>query len=192
MNSPETQSSTATADYPPDEINLMTRVKTVCGPYLDANAPSTSVPTAFLAALTANETGMYIWTTPDVPHRLEPSILAGLQGALNGTPYWNLTAANLAGKNLQEMASSWGLTQILGLQTIRWGCSVADLDNAASHYKWACRLLAEFAQQYGLDLTKDFEDMFTCWNAGSPAGKTTDPEYSANGVMRMGVYASLA
>jgi hypothetical protein len=64
----------------PDETALMQAIKTTCGAALDDFAPSTSVPVAFWAALTANESGY------DVAHgtplakitRREPAVFTHL------------------------------------------------------------------------------------------------------------------
>ena len=53
------------------------------------------------------------------------------------------------------------------------------------------RMLAEFAQHFGLHLAGDFTELFTCWNTGQPNGKTKDPAYVSNGLARMAIYNDL-
>ncbi len=62
------------------EIDLMQAVKRVAGPHLAAFAPQTSVPIAFWAALTANESGVYLarGVAPEKIQRKEPKVFAHL------------------------------------------------------------------------------------------------------------------
>ncbi len=89
---------------------------------------------------------------------------------------------------LRDLATSWGFTQIMGYHLIGRRGTVRDLLDPIYHYRLAFELLGEFARQYRLDPTKQFEEMFRCWNSGQPHGKTYDPSYVENGLRRMGVY----
>jgi len=97
----------------------------------------------------------------------------------------------LADEVLRELASSWGFVQIMGFHVIGRAGTVRDLVEPRFHYHFANRLLAEFAETYQLDLTRDFEEMFRCWNTGRPDGRTTDPAYVPNGLRRMEIYRAL-
>jgi|SRR5579884_995801 hypothetical protein len=95
---------------------------------------------------------------------------------------------------LDRLASSAGLTQVMGYHVLEEasGCdSVEDLTVPARALRESIRLLAEFAQRYQLDLAAEFPPLFTCWNTGSPNGKTFDPGYVANGLRRMQLYKDL-
>ena len=98
---------------------------------------------------------------------------------------------HLADEVLRELASSWGLVQIMGFHVIGRGGTVRDLVEPRFHYRFANQLLAEFAGTYQLGLTRDFEEMFRCWNTGRPDGRTADPAYVPNGLRRMEVYGAL-
>jgi hypothetical protein len=93
---------------------------------------------------------------------------------------------------LRELATSWGLTQIMGYHLVGRPGTVRDLLEPAFHFKLALQLLAEFAERYQLDLALEFAEMFRCWNTGRPYGKTTDPRYVEKGLRRMELYRRLA
>ena len=97
----------------------------------------------------------------------------------------------LADEALRELASSWGFVQIMGFHVIGRRGTVRDLLEPQFHYRFANQLLAEFAQCYRLDLSREFEEMFRCWNTGRPDGRTADPAYVENGLRRMEIYSAL-
>jgi hypothetical protein len=99
--------------------------------------------------------------------------------------------AALQDEALRELATSWGYTQIMGYHMVGRGGTVRDLLEPAFHFHTALQLLAEFADDYQLDLAHEFEEMFRCWNTGKPYGKTFDPNYAARGVARMAIYSAL-
>ena len=97
----------------------------------------------------------------------------------------------LADEALRELASSWGFTQIMGFHLIGRQGTVRDLVEPRFHYHFANQLLAEFAESYRLDLAREFEELFRCWNTGQPDGRTADPAYARNGLRRMELYREL-
>ena len=97
----------------------------------------------------------------------------------------------LADEALRELASSWGFTQIMGFHLIGRHGTVRDLVEPRFHYHLANQLLAEFAGSYQLDLAREFEELFRCWNTGRPDGRTADPAYVRNGLRRMELYREL-
>jgi hypothetical protein len=99
--------------------------------------------------------------------------------------------SRLADEALRELASSWGFVQIMGFHVIGRHGTVRDLLEPRFHYHLANQLLAEFAESYQLDLSREFEEMFRCWNSGRPDGRTWDPAYVENGLMRMEIYRVL-
>jgi len=99
--------------------------------------------------------------------------------------------SRLADEALRELASSWGFVQIMGYHVMGRHGTVRDLLQPRFHYHLANQLLAEFAQSYQLDLGREFEELFHCWNTGRPDGRTTDPAYAENGLMRMEIYRAL-
>ncbi|HEX5481518.1 MAG TPA: hypothetical protein VFZ08_02710 [Terriglobia bacterium] len=92
---------------------------------------------------------------------------------------------------LRGLASSWGFTQIMGYQVIGHQAEVRDLLDPDFHFRFAVKLLTVFARRFRLRLSRDFEDLFRCWNTGQPNGKTFDPEYVAKGLRRMKLYQEL-
>ncbi len=93
---------------------------------------------------------------------------------------------------LRELATSWGLTQIMGYHMAGRAGTARDLLEPRFHFRVAIELLAEFAERYQLDLARDFEPMFRCWNTGQPYGATTDPAYVEKGLSRMEKYRARA
>lgn len=89
---------------------------------------------------------------------------------------------------LRELATSWGLTQIMGYHMVGRAGTPRDLFEPRLHFRVALELLAQFAERYQLNLGRDFSEMFRCWNTGQPYGETTDPNYVENGLRRMELY----
>jgi hypothetical protein len=101
---------------------------------------------------------------------------------------------------LRQLSSSIGLVQIMGYHVLgQWvmggrvvsqtpgaaAMVVEDLFQPPLNLGLAVRMLAGFAEQYRLDLQKDFPELLVCWNTGRPDGKTYDPKYASRGVDRM-------
>ena len=93
---------------------------------------------------------------------------------------------------LRDLATSWGYTQIMGYHLVGREGTVRDLLDTRFHFRLALELLAEFAARYELDLSREFDEMFRCWNTGQPYGETFDPKYVENGRRRMEVYRVIA
>jgi hypothetical protein len=188
------------------ELDLMRRVERLAGPYIEEIAPKITIRSAFLAALTANESGAFLVHDTRIPPRLEDHVLEALrrvQIGLRGR-YCLVTQAMLAGKSestLARLATSYGFTQIMGWHTLLWPeVEIEDLQEPSQHYYCALRLLVEEVHRWNLDLTEDFEPMFRVWNSGAPRddpattrieGKTFDPEYVPNGLRRMAIWEKL-
>ena len=195
------------------EQELMQSIKTVWGAHIQTAASTSSVPASFLAALVANESG----GKADAK-RFEPGVLAHLWEVLlgrkaafgsigradlvayvsalerNGTPRvpGNLPAD--AFERVDALATSWGLTQVMGyhvLDSLINPGSIENLKDGAGNLVVTLRMLAQFARRFDLDVTKDFEQLFRCWNTGQPDGKTFDQNYALNGLTRMAVWTSL-
>jgi hypothetical protein len=92
---------------------------------------------------------------------------------------------------LRELATSWGLTQIMGYHLVGRKGTVRDLLEPHFHFRLALELLAQFAERYQLDLAREFAEMFRCWNTGQPYGQTFDPDYAEKGRRRMEIYREL-
>ncbi len=99
--------------------------------------------------------------------------------------------AALADEALRELATSWGLTQIMGYHMVGRPGTARDLLEPRLHFRVALELLAQFAQRFQLDLRREFSEMFRCWNTGQPYGATTDPAYVEKGLRRMEIYVEI-
>ncbi len=86
--------------------------------------------------------------------------------------------SRLADETLRELASSWGFAQIMGFHMLGRRGTVRDLLDPRVHFRLANQLLAEFAASYELDLRREFEEMFRCWNTGRPMARRQMPPTS--------------
>ena len=187
------------------ELDLVRRVRRLAGPFIDAIAPSTSVPPAFLGSLTCGESGAWLIRNTVIPPRFEPAAYHALQSVRDGgrEHYGQITLKMMVGRpdvELSRLASSWGFTQIMGYHALRWKADISELNRPERHYTHTVRLLVENASDFGMDLTRDFEEMGRVWNTGDPAddpatprieGKTHDPEYIPNLLRRMKLWAEV-
>jgi hypothetical protein len=203
---------------------LIRRVWGNCHRFIFEACNFSSVPPAFLGALTANESAGQPGAT-----RFEPSVYAHLKAVAGGdaahfgdlsrpgleaeftdmrrakastfhasfldAPFATAHAGDLArarDEALRDLATSWGLTQIMGYHMVGRPGTARDLLEPSFHYRVALSLLAQFAVTYQLDVTREFAEMFRCWNTGRPYGQTFDPEYVDKGLRRMDLYRALA
>ncbi len=189
----------------PAERRLMTRVFERWHSVILAACRMSSVPAVFLAALTANESSGYADA-----RRFEPAVFAHLEAVARGErrAYGAITRVRLeqklkactgsktADEVLHDLATSWGLTQIMGYHLAGRSEPVSELMNPEFHFHFALELLAGFAREFHLNPAKDFEEMFHCWNTGQPYGPprgpaTYDPHYVENGMRRMEIYSEI-
>jgi len=193
---------------------LMQLIQTKWGAAIAAACDKSSVPPAFLAALIANETG----GNPDA-RRFEKGVLASLWEVVQGrvpaygsilrdsilaylaAPFTGAPASPLPGirvviadalQQLDGLATSWGLTQVMGYEAIPFSIRAETLADPNVEFPIDLRMLAGFAVHYGLDMAKDFDELFDCWNTGRPHSQTADPQYIPNGLARMAIYGQLA
>jgi hypothetical protein len=197
------------------DTELMQEIKTKWGGVITAVAATSSiVPEAFLAALIANEDGFH--GGDPAAKRFEKLVLASLWEVLMGrkASYQGIGRADLiayvagvsspifitpsslpadALQRIDGLATSWGLTQIMGWHVFDLGTTVEDLKTPAGNLKAATRLAVKYVSQFGLDVTvlKDQGELFDAWNTGRPDGVTFDPNYVGNGLARMRTYAAL-
>ena len=189
----------------------MQAVKDLAGEFLQT-AKHDKIPQSFLAALTGNES--YPPGNID-SRRHEPAVLAKLVAVLLGQSksYKGVTAGMLLldvnttdtstgyairmVRRLQDAATSWGFTQIMGYHMLRWGKEICDLTDPAKHYGFTLRMLSECPEdckvKFGVevDLSKDFEKMARWWNTGKPDGKTYHESYVPNIKRRMTEWAQM-
>jgi hypothetical protein len=72
-----------------------------------------------------------------------------------------------------------------------WYRTIDDLRKPEANLRSAVLLLTQFANEFSLDLGKNFGELLHCWNAGSPAAATFDPQYVPNALRRMDLYGSM-
>lgn len=175
------------------------------------------LPESFLAALVANESG----GNPNAL-RFEPAVFLALGEVLIGQkahyfpsgashPLGNLdllayvspedtgvVALGFTGdftmrlKRLQQLATSYGLTQIMGWHAIEMAKPFGVLTGGpVGQIGFTVELLTYFANRYSLNMAADFEALLRCWNTGKPTGTTFDLAYVPNGLHRMGLYEAL-
>ncbi|MBE7440546.1 MAG: hypothetical protein HS115_18995 [Spirochaetales bacterium] len=120
--------------------------------------------------------------------RFEAKIYERLLRAQAGEPYGQITARELSGHSdgeLRELATSYGLTQIMGFHCLRLGCSIIDL-KGPYHLEWAS---AWMQRMYGKHARKkDWTSCFRIHNTGRPNGKTHRADYVEKGLLRMAYY----
>jgi hypothetical protein len=175
-----------------------------------AAAHSSSVPEALLAALIANESG-----GDPKAQRYEREVFLTLAEVLLGkrAQYFPAGAHHPLGVQdllpfveppgitmafptglgrLSELATSYGLTQIMGWHALEFSKPFSVLLNdPRGQLDFTVTLLSYFAERYQLDPAKEFAELFTCWNCGRPDGQTFDPHYVSNGLARMALYEDI-
>ncbi len=189
-----------------------------------AAVATTELTTAFLAALTANESGGF----PDASC-FELAIYERLKGVATGqcAAYGSINLEGIISafdenfedrdrkfrawlsvmrpgpevvriitksedQDLRDLATSWGLTQIMGYHLIGSKIEIQTLREPGVHYRYAVNLLTDFARRFGLSLNDGWDSLFRCWNTGWPRGETADPEYVSKGLRRMSLYDQIA
>jgi hypothetical protein len=194
-------------------LALMTSIRTKWGGTIAEACKSSTVPESFLAALTANESG----GNPDAK-RFEHGVLTSLwdvlagrkaaYGSLGRSDIVNFIATQPVGpalvaapgstsiitravQRLDGLATSWGLTQVMGYEAIVFSIDTSDLLVPLSGLRVSLRMISQFATVRDLDVTKNFDELFDCWNTGRPHSPTADPQYIPNGLARMQLYESL-
>ncbi len=191
------------------DLELMQDIKTRFGAVIAAACSVSSVPEAFLAALIANESGGNVNAK-----RFEHTVLAALWEVLLGrkAAYGSIARASLVGyvagvpvptinvpanlpanafQRVDALATSWGLTQIMGYHALEFGVTIDALISPEDSLPIATKMLSGFARSFNLDVTKDFEAMLRCWNGGHPTAQTFDPQYVPNGLARMALWSRL-
>ena len=192
------------------DLELMQSIKVKWGATIDIAAQNSTVPAEFFSALTANESG----GDPNA-HRVEKNVLASLWQVLMGrAPAYGTIAgkdlvAHVTGfsgvpatvpralpadafNRLDDLATSWGLVQIMGYHALEQGITIEELKSPQGNLDASLFLLADFSRRFDLVVTRDFEQLFRCWNTGRPDGQTFDPQYVPNGLARMALWRSLA
>ena len=182
------------------DLSLMQRIRARWGTTISEACHLSSVPEAFVAALVAGESA-----GDPTAQRFEPHVYRRLLAVRSGTlsHYGAITQKHLVSlgdEGLRCLATSYGPTQIMGYNAVFHHEDPLRLKDFPLAMTLTLRMLAEAAQQFGLDLRSDFEAMLRWWNTGAPyddlatvriEGKTYDPDYVPNALRRMEIYKSL-
>lgn len=195
------------------QLALMQSIRAKFHAEIQEAAAGSGVPAEFLGALVANETG----GNPDAK-RFEKGVLASLWEVLQGRAahfgsigrddLYNyissvtgdqppLSPSGLQGRisnalqSIDSLATSWGLTQIMGYEAIAFQIETATFQQPLASLNYTCRLLKLMATGKGLNVGKDFGELFDCWNTGRPTAPTADPRYIPNGLLRLSIYQEL-
>lgn len=194
----------------PAEIKLMQEIRAKWAATIHTACVTSTVPEAFLAGLVANESG-----GNESAKRFEPHVLLDLWEVVQGRrpAYSSILLGGILDfvvpelrsvgfavspariletfARLDSLATSWGLTQIMGYEAIPFALQVSDLALPATSLRVTLRMLSQFAAANDLDVTKNFSELLDCWNTGRPHRPTADPDYIPNALARMQVYLAL-
>lgn len=190
---------------PDPNVALMASIRARYGVVIDAACAGTEIEPAFLAALVANESGGNLQAT-----RFEPAVLVSLWQVLQGrkAAFGSIGAQDLAAfvftpvagaannslaamQRLDRLATSWGLTQIMGYNVLGVLQDPATLATPQACFRVTLQMLADFIKRFGITQTFSsncWERLFRCWNAGSPDSATFDPNYPTLGIARAYIY----
>lgn len=121
--------------------------------------------------------------------RFEPYIFDRLKDLRDGDrPFGKIRRAaivRMTDPQLRELATSYGLTQVMGYHCLELGCSIQDL-RGPYHLQWAVEYMV---RHYGPHARKrDWEACFRIHNTGRPYGETTRKDYAEVGQLRMRYY----
>ncbi|EHQ07793.1 hypothetical protein [Leptonema illini] len=156
-------------------------------PEIEAAVDGTEIPAAFLAALISLES--HPPGNRD-SRRFEPKVYQRLLEMKNqGRSFGRLPAERirmLSDAELRELATSYGLTQIMGYHCLDLGCSIQDL-SGEYHLLWS---IAYMQRHYLSQIVKkDWEACFRIHNTGRAEGTTHRNDYAEKGLLRMQYYA---
>jgi hypothetical protein len=198
---------------------LMQKIQAQWGAAIAGVCKTSSVPPAFIAALIANESEgnadakrfeplvagnlaavvcgkAAAFDVPGSRRALGAQDLLAYLKSAGGANNTDIIANAFIG--LGDLATSWGLTQIMGFHALMWEVSLSLIwgaANAPGQLAFTLNMLAFCAQQNQIDLTMPDQvsasEFFTWWNCGRINGKTYDPMYVPNGLDRMRIYSQL-
>lgn len=142
------------------------------------------VPESFLAGLIGVEAGRdRNGKIVETSTRYEPHVYRKLRDVKDGrlNSYSNIRRAQIqdAGEAaLKALATSYGVTQIMGWWALHLDTTVAEIRDPETHLGYAIKLLEKNAGKY--IKTGNYAAALRIWNTGKPNGKTHDPSYVAN------------
>lgn len=196
-------------------VALMTSIRARFGAVIEQACATSSVVPAFLAALVANESGgdphatrfekdvfTHIWEVlagrKAAFGSIQRAALLAFIDAPSAAAPGNKILVAAALERLDHLATSWGLTQVMGYVSEADGTpklihqDPAALVDPTANLEEAIKCLAQFANRFQLDVHNEFEQLLRCWNSGQPDGATFDPGYVSKGLARMAIYSQLS
>ncbi len=179
------------ADHKMSDRQLMQLVLNRWGKAVESACRCSSVPPEFLAALIANESSgdAEKQSFRDEAYERLICVRSGKQ-----FPHWPVVPAQLRAMSdaqLTELATAWGLTQVMGYHVLGNGSLPERLLVPEFNLLSALQRLAGFSESCGLDMCSEYEDMFRCWAAGRPDGVPADPFYVEKGMRRLALYREM-
>lgn len=173
--------------------NLAQRILTNVGPKITDACEDTRVPTAFLAGLISVENAPLNANAS----RFESHIFKKLKRVRDGqlSQFNRIKRSDLSGATdaaLKNLATSFGLTQIMGfhvIATFKNEITLNDLRDPEKHLNFGVQFIEnEAGPHLG---TGAFEKVLRIHNTGRPNGTTHDPNYVANALGVMRAYETL-
>lgn len=169
-----------------DDDALMLHLYHSLNEEIDEAVEGTEIPPEYLAALISLES--HPAGNRD-SRRFEPGIYERLlELKYSGEPFGYIPrrkVENLNDEKLRELATSYGLTQIMGYHCLELGCSIEDL-KGEFHLLWA---VAYIRDHYGKQVKqKDWDACFRIHNTGRADGTTARKDYVEKGLRRMEYY----
>ncbi|GIX41530.1 MAG: hypothetical protein KatS3mg129_1263 [Leptospiraceae bacterium] len=146
----------------------------------------TEIPPEYLAALISLESyPPGNWDS----ERFEPKVYERLIKLKNeDIPFGNIPREkiiHISDYELIKLATSYGLTQIMGYHCLDLGCSIEDL-KGSDHLLWSIAYIRKHYLKY--IKKKEWETCFRIHNTGNPFGKTHNRDYVEKGIKRMEYY----
>ena len=168
----------------PANVALMQGIRTKYGRFIERAVAGTMLPEGLVAALVANEAGL-----SDTAQRFEIEDFREIAFVAVGRKAAHDRPTFGAIGQLIELASSWGPLQIMGYEALAGHFPLSELKDPNRCFVHGVHMLELFRAKWNLPLpTTDYAPYFRCWNTGRPDGKTFDPEYAANGALRLSIY----
>lgn len=153
---------------------------------IDQATNGTPIPAAYLAALISLES-LPLGNRDSA--RFEPMIYERLLDLKwDGKSFGYMKRSEIQkyeDPEIRRLATSYGLTQIMGYHCIDLGCSVDDL-KSSYHLVWA---VAWMRKNYNrMAVNRNWAACFRIHNTGRPDGKPGRPDYVTRGLVRMAFY----
>lgn len=197
------------ASWVPANQKLMQKVREDQGRLIQAACARSAIAPAFMAALVAGESG-----GDPAARRFEPRVLQQIWAVLLGrsekfgmfdraqllasvSAEASPMAASIYGaapsilRKLDDLASSLGLTQVMGYNALAHGIQPTQLAEPSTCLMVTIAMLDGFMKHWKLD-PGDSEALLRCWNTGRPDGMTADAWYVSNGLARIKLWEEAA